>query len=76
MDNAYLAEFPDELPTHPTRGCGRTDISRNGYRPDVAFLCSLADRGGNGYSLGTCAYGICCIFNVGPLYDNAVRQQQ
>ena len=75
MDIAYLAELSNELATHAARRRRRTDISRNGYGANVAFLCSLAYSGGDSHSLRTGPDGICCILNVGALEDLAARQK-
>ena len=40
---SYLAEFPDKLPTHPTRAGGGTDIGGDSDRPEIAFLRSMLD---------------------------------
>lgn len=75
-DNAYLAELSNELTTHAAGRSWRTDIGRNSYGTNVAFLRALAYSSGDGHSLGTGANRVCCILHVGTLKHLAVRQQQ
>ena len=75
-NSAYLTELSDELATHATRRGGRTDISRDGYGPNVTFLRSLAHRRGNRHSLSAGTNGVRCILHVGALNDIAVCKQQ